>query len=96
MNIFNRLLARSEGVFDDLNIPRTETDGQIEAVVSFFFIIAGIISVIMIIIGGYWYVLSGGDPQKVKKAKDTILYAAVGLVISLMAWTIINFVLART
>lgn len=96
MNIMHKLLARSEGVFDNLNIPQTTTGGRIEAVVSFFFIIAGIISVIMIIIGGYWYVLSAGDPQKVKKAKDTILYAAVGLVISLMAWTIINFVLDRT
>lgn len=94
--MFYTLLARSEGVFDGLNIPRIGTDGTIEAAVSFFFVIAGIISVIMIIIGGYWYILSAGEPQKIKKAKDTILYAAIGLVISMMAWSIINFVIDRT
>lgn len=78
------------------DLPSVSPDGVLNTVVTFFLILAGIISVIMIIIGGYWYVLSAGDPQKVKKAKDTILYAVVGLVISISAWSIIRFVIART
>lgn len=55
----------------------------------------GVISVIMIIIGGIRYALSGGDESGVKSAKDTILYAVVGIVVSLLAYAIVNFVIGR-
>ena len=83
-------------VFEGTSLPnttRTLQEAQLQSVVSFVFVIVGIISVIMIIIGGYNYVLSGADPQKTKKAKDTILYAVIGLVISMSAWLIVTFVL---
>ena len=47
----------------------------------------------MIIIGGLYYVTSQGDPGKVKRGKDTILYGIVGLVIAFLAIAIVNFVL---
>lgn len=53
----------------------------------------GVISVIMIVIGGIRYATSGGDEKGVKGAKDTILYAIVGLVVALLAFAIVNFVL---
>ncbi|HEV7951892.1 MAG TPA: pilin [Candidatus Saccharimonadales bacterium] len=53
----------------------------------------GAISVIMIIIGGLRYVVSGGDSSNITAAKNTILYAVVGLVVALLAYAIINFVL---
>ena len=53
----------------------------------------GIIAVIFIIIGGVNYTMSQGDPGKVKKAKDTILYAVIGLIVSLLAFAITAFVL---
>lgn len=55
--------------------------------------ITGIASVLMIIIGGFAYVTSSGDPQRLKGAKDSILYAVIGLVIALSAQMIISFVL---
>lgn len=55
--------------------------------------IVGIISVIMLILGGIKYVLSGGDSKKVTDAKNTILYAIIGLVIAILAFAIVNFVL---
>lgn len=55
----------------------------------------GIISVIMIIIGGFRYVLSGGDSKNTTAAKDTILYAVIGLVVALLAYSIANFVLKQ-
>lgn len=56
--------------------------------------IVGAISVIMIVIGGLRYVISGGNTTNVTAAKNTILYAIVGLVISMLAYAIINFVIS--
>ncbi len=58
-------------------------------------IITGAASVIMIIVGGFRYVVSGGDSNATKGAKDTILYAVIGLVVVIFAQTIITFVLSR-
>jgi sorbitol-specific phosphotransferase system component IIC len=55
--------------------------------------IVGAISVIMVIIGGLRYVISGGNSTNITAAKNTILYAIVGLIIAIMAYAIINFVL---
>lgn len=52
-------------------------------------------AVIMIIIGGLNYTTSQGEATKVKKAKDTILYGVIGLVIALLAFAIVNFVLVN-
>ncbi|HEU5121380.1 MAG TPA: pilin [Candidatus Saccharimonadales bacterium] len=55
--------------------------------------VIGIIAVIMIVVGGIRYSLSGGNASQVKEAKDTILYAVIGLVVAIMAFAIVNFVL---
>lgn len=56
--------------------------------------VIGFVAVVVIIIGGVQYTTSAGDPGKVKKAKDTILYGIVGLVVALLAFAIVNFVLS--
>ena len=53
----------------------------------------GAVSVIMIIIGGFRYVISGGKKESVTNAKNTILYAIVGLLVAVFAYAIINFIL---
>lgn len=55
--------------------------------------IIGGVSVIMIVIGGFRYIISNGDSNQVTAAKNTILYAVVGLVVALVAYAIVNFVL---
>lgn len=57
--------------------------------------VGGIIAVIMIIVGGIKYTTSTGDSSSLNSARETILYAVVGLVISIMAFAIVNFVLNR-
>lgn len=57
--------------------------------------VVGAVAVLMIIIGGLMYVLSGGDPNGTKKAKDTILFAIIGLVIAILAYAIVKFVLVK-
>lgn len=88
------ILAQAERIFDDVAIPENELgNDQLASVLSFVFVLVGIISVIMIMIAGLQYITSTGDPQKTKKAKDTIIYALIGLVISVSAWVIVGFVL---
>lgn len=53
----------------------------------------GIIAVVMLIWGGVRYIISGGDGKKVTDAKNTILYAILGLVVALLSYAIVNFVL---
>ena len=57
--------------------------------------ILALICVIVIIIGGVTYMTSSGDAGKVKKAKDTILYGVIGLVICVLAFAIVNFVVGN-
>ena len=89
-----KLFSQVEGLYDGLSIPDPDlSESNLQNAIGFFFIIAGIIAVIMIFIGGYQYVISLGDPQKTKKAKDTILYAVIGLGIAIAGSAIVNFVL---
>ncbi|MEO5950683.1 MAG: hypothetical protein ABIQ04_04500 [Candidatus Saccharimonadales bacterium] len=72
-----------------------KADSMIKIVINTLIYAIGIASVIMIIIGGLRYTLSGGDSSSTKGAKDTILYAVIGLVISIMSFAIVNFVVGR-
>jgi hypothetical protein len=69
--------------------------GLAKKVINIFSIVVGAVSVIMIIIGGFRYIISGGDSNGVQGAKNTILYAIVGLVIVLFAQIIVRFVLTN-
>lgn len=64
----------------------------IQNVVNILLFVLGAIAVIIIIIGGIRYTVSNGDPQAIKGAKDTILYAVVGLIVAILAYAIVNFV----
>ena len=67
--------------------------GVITSITNVLLFVVGALSVIMIIIGGLRYVLSGGNSANVTTAKNTILYAVVGVVIALFAYAMVNFVL---
>jgi cytochrome bd-type quinol oxidase subunit 2 len=62
-------------------------------VVNLFSIIVGIVSVIMIIYAGFRYVTSGGESGSVSSAKNTLIYAIIGLVIVVLAQLIVHYVL---
>lgn len=65
-------------------------------VINIFSIVVGVVAVIMIIVGGLKYITSGGDSGNVTGAKNTILYAIIGLVIVALAQVIVRFVLAKS
>lgn len=64
----------------------------IKNVVNVLLFLLGAIAVIMIIIGGIRYATSNGDAGAIKGAKDTILYAVIGLIVAILAYAIVNFV----
>ncbi len=55
----------------------------------------GTVAVIMLIIGGLRYVLSAGEEKNTKAAKDTILFAIIGIVVAILAFAIVNFVIGQ-
>ena len=61
-------------------------------IVSTLLYFIGVVAIVMLIYGGILYTISSGDAAKAKKAKDTILYAVIGLVIAVLAYAIFNFV----
>lgn len=57
--------------------------------------VAGLVSVAYIIVGGIQYMTSSGDSSKTEKAKKTILYALIGLVVCALSFAIVNFAISR-
>lgn len=88
-------------VFDGINAAKgsgqpTELfggSGVVTNITNVLLFFVGALSVIMLIIGGLRYVVSGGNSTAVTAAKNTVLYAIVGLVISFLAYAAINFVI---
>ncbi len=70
-----------------------DLDQAIKNVTTGIFVILGIVAVFVIILGGFNMMTSSGDPGKVKKGKDTILWGIIGLVVAILAYAIVNFVL---
>lgn len=64
-------------------------------IISNIILALGIVAVVVIIVGGVEYMTSAGDPGKIKKAKETILYSVIGLVICALAFAIVNFVIGN-
>ena len=62
-------------------------------VTSILLFVVGALAVIMVVVGGLRYVISGGNASAVSAAKNTVLYAIVGVVIAFLAYALINFVL---
>lgn len=70
-------------------------EGTINSIVNIVFGIAGSLAVLFVVIGGMRYVISRGDPQATAQAKNTILYALIGLIVTIFAFTIVRFVISR-
>lgn len=69
--------------------------GVAVSLINTLIVIVGAVSVIMIVVGGLRYALSAGDSSATKGAKDTILYALIGLVVAAAAWAIASFIAGR-
>lgn len=81
-------------IIDTSKLPKPGADqAHIDSILSIVFAITGSIAILMIVIGGFRYIIAGGDPSAVGQAKKTILYALIGLVVTISAFAIIRFVI---
>lgn len=67
--------------------------GTFATITNVLLFIIGAVAVIMIVIGGMRYVLSGGDSNQITSAKNTILYAIIGIIVAVLAYAAVNFVI---
>jgi H+/Cl- antiporter ClcA len=108
MTSFIAMPVGAINVFDKIHCDDTNKDTSVckskdsdsvatlvQTIISILLFAIGSIAVIMIIVGGIRYTLSNGDASQIKSAKDTILYAVIGLIVSLLAYAIVNFVVAQ-
>lgn len=68
--------------------------GIADNVMDILWALVSAISVLVIIIAGFMYVVSAGNPDKTKRAKNAIMYAVIGLVVAFLARTIVQFILS--
>ena len=83
--------AKGEGMKDGVG----DANSLVKDVVNIILWIVGILSVIMLVWGGIKYTTSAGDTNKVTSAKNTIIYAVIGLIIAILAYAIVNFVIEK-
>jgi len=69
-------------------------DALIPRMINLMLFIVGILAIVFLIFGGIRYVISGGDKGKVDSAKNTILYAIVGLVVAILGYAVVNWVIS--
>lgn len=85
-------IAMLADILDTSGLPRPHTDNTIDIVLNLVFALAASIAVLMIAIGGLRYILAHGDPGAVAQARNSMLYALVGLVVIMIAFSIVTFV----
>ena len=89
------ILAQIDIGGNPVNLPQANANTSFEAIVQAVFAISFLLSVVFVALGGFKYATSNGDAQGVQKAKNTILYAVIGMVVSMSAYVIVEFVFAR-
>lgn len=78
---------------DQVNLPTLSANSStLEIIMGLVWGVAASLCVLFIVIGAFKYVLANGDPNQIASAKNTIIYALIGLVITMSGFTIVNFV----
>ncbi len=79
---------------NELNVPQQTTtiDANVANVLEIVIAIFGAVAMLIIIYAGIQYMLSQGDPAKTTTARNTVIYAAIGLAITVLAFSIVSFV----
>jgi hypothetical protein len=89
-----RLYAQFEVDLAPLPKPAANST-SIQNILTIVFGIVGAVAVLFFVIGGFRYITAQGDPQQLSKAKETLIYSVVGVLVSITAVGIVTFVLGR-
>ena len=96
-NVLNKVAETYEDIKAKLadHTPDGTLADNPERIINVFLYIGGLVAVVMVIVAGIQMTTSAGDPSAVKKAKSTILWSVVGLVVMILAYAVVNFVIFR-
>jgi len=78
------------------HLPNPDTSTTLQKALTLLFVIIGAISLMMLVIAGFRYTVSAGDPNQMATARRIIIYTTIGLIVSAMAATIVNTVLGQS
>jgi hypothetical protein len=77
-------------------LPKVSADGnELQTILRVVFGIVGALAFLFIVISGFRYVISAGDPQEIAKAKNGIIYSLIGLVVSISAQIIVTWIVGN-
>jgi hypothetical protein len=91
-----RAFATGQVTPEQVGVPRVElTNNVLGNAVSAVFVLIGSLAVLFMLVGAARYVTANGEPGKIAQAKNTLIYAVVGIVVSALGFTIVQFVVGR-
>lgn len=93
--LFTPVLALAQRIIAPGSVRWENLNEAVEAIVGYALLIAGVILVVMLIVGGIQYLTSGGNEEQSTKAKKLLLDAIVGIVIVAIAWALATFIISR-
>ena len=83
----------------ECNVEKTEGEkslmSNVNMLINVFTSVMGFLAVAMIIYGGFMLLTAQGDPARIKRGKDVVLYSVIGLILVMLAYAIVNFVMAN-
>jgi len=80
------------GIIDTSGLPQLKNNDPTQIIVNIVFALAASIALLMVVVGGFRYVVSNGDPNATASAKNTIMYSIIGLLVVMSAYAIVTFV----
>lgn len=90
------LFAAAQVPASSLGLPTiVADDATLKTILSLVFVFIGGFATLFLLIGAFRFIISSGNQANIKQARETILYASIGLAISLLAFTIVQFVLGK-
>lgn len=89
--IFNQLTGSPEPELDDHGLVQVDDSTVIDNILNMVWMILGSISLIVIVLQGIKYILSGGNSERTAEARNGIIYALIGLTVALVSWSLLNF-----
>lgn len=90
------LFANDKVSPEQVGVPRVElTNNVVGDVVGSVFVLIGALAVLFMLVGAARYVTANGEPGKISQAKNTLIYAVVGIIVSALGFTIVQFVIGR-
>ena len=93
MNILDKLAVSISA--SSINVPSADSNTVFHNVVNLVYFLAGTVAVIVIIIAGFSFTVSGSNPSAIAKARNAILYSVIGLIVVLSAFVITQYVIGR-